>query len=283
MRTWHSYIGGFIGFFLGIQTGSILLALIGASIGSGIGRTIAGLSGAQQSGFRGTGFQGHPGGFSASQQSSRIFFNSIFSMIGKLAVADGGIGAEEREVISRFMRSDMRLDPSSQQAAMDIFNAAARSGESFESYARQFQQAFAGNAQFSELVLDILFRVASADGKFHPEEEKLIQQACTIFGYSQTSYDRLKNRYMAGGGSSSSSYGSAGQTSSFSSASYSILGCTPSDSDEVVRKAYRQKVNEFHPDKIAAKGLPEEFTEFAKGRFQEIQNAWDSIRKERAL
>ena len=40
-------------------------------------------------------------------------------------------------------------------------------------------------------------------------------------------------------------------------------------------------VKEFHPDTIMAKGLPEEFIQFATQRFQEIQEAYESIRKER--
>jgi len=164
------------------------------------------------------------------------------------------------------MRQDLRLDSVSQQAAMEIFNVAARSGEPFESYARQFYQAFSGNPQFIELLLDILLRVAVSDGSLHPEEERMILEAVRIFGYSQTSYERLKSKYK--------------QTSS---ASYSILGCSSSDPDNVVKKAYRTKASEFHPDRVAAKGLPEEFTQFANDRFREIQEAWESIKKERNL
>ena len=55
----------------------------------------------------------------------------------------------------------------------------------------------------------------------------------------------------------------------------------PSESD--VRKAYRKKASEYHPDKIAAKGLPEEFNELANSKFQEIQQAWESIREARGF
>ncbi|MDA3955598.1 TerB family tellurite resistance protein [Oceanispirochaeta sp.] len=276
----RGFIGGVIGFILGLMSGLPFMGIIGAVIGSSIGRSLSFQSGSsRQYNF----FQGRSGGmgqqsYSGALNSGQVFFSSVFSMLGKLSIADGSISESEKNTISNFMRTDLRLDPVSQQSAMDIFNAAIRSGNSFESYARQFYQSFAGNAQFTELVLDILLRVAASDGKIHREEERLIQEAVGIFGYSQTSYDRLKSRYGLGGS------GAAGMGgASTSSASYGILGCSPSDEDDVIRKAYRKKVSEFHPDKISAKGLPEEFTKFANERFNEIQQAWDSIRKERNL
>ncbi len=274
MRGLEGFIGGLIGFILGFMSGIPFMGIIGALIGSSIGRSFAG-GGRSSSQFRGNPFQGMGGqyqrqqtSFAEHQNTSRVFFSSLFSMLGKISAADGQISEEEKQTISQFMRHDLRLDPVSQQAAMEIFNAAVRSGESFDSYARRFYAAFKGNAQFIELLLDILLRVAAADGRIHPEEEKLIQQAVSIFGYTQTSYDRLKSKYVQ---------------STSSSGAYSILGCSPSDSDSDIRKAYRTKVNEFHPDRIAAKGLPEEFTQFANERFREIQEAWESIRKERNL
>jgi DnaJ like chaperone protein len=40
-------------------------------------------------------------------------------------------------------------------------------------------------------------------------------------------------------------------------------------------------VKEYHPDMIASKGLPEEFTKLAEDKFREIQEAYDRVRKER--
>jgi len=262
------------------MSGLPFMGIIGAVIGSSIGRSLSFQAGPSQgaSFFRGQRSGGT--GYAAGLNSGKVFFSTVFSMLGKLSIADGSISESEKQTIYNFMRTDLRLDPVSQQSAMEIFNAAIRSGDSFESYARQFYQSFQGNAQFTELVLDILLRVASADGTVHQEEEKLIRQAVNIFGYSQTSYDRLRSRY---GFSGSSAGANTGGGSGAGAGAYGILGCSPDDPDDVVRKAYRKKVNEFHPDKIAAKGLPEEFTKFANERFNDIQAAWDDIRKERNL
>jgi DnaJ like chaperone protein len=42
-------------------------------------------------------------------------------------------------------------------------------------------------------------------------------------------------------------------------------------------------VKEYHPDKIASKGLPEEFTKFAQDKFREIQEAYNAVKQERGI
>jgi DnaJ like chaperone protein len=60
-----------------------------------------------------------------------------------------------------------------------------------------------------------------------------------------------------------------------------MLNCTPACSNEEIKSNYKKLVKDFHPDKIIAKGLPEEFVDFAAGRFREIQESYEKIRKER--
>jgi DnaJ like chaperone protein len=57
----------------------------------------------------------------------------------------------------------------------------------------------------------------------------------------------------------------------------------PDASDEEIKKHYRTLVKEFHPDRIAAKGLPDEFTDFAESKFREIQEAYEAVKKARGI
>jgi DnaJ like chaperone protein len=62
-----------------------------------------------------------------------------------------------------------------------------------------------------------------------------------------------------------------------------VLGVQPTDPDDVIKQQYRKLVQDYHPDKIISKGLPEEFVKFANDKFREIQQAYDTIRKERGI
>ena len=62
---------------------------------------------------------------------------------------------------------------------------------------------------------------------------------------------------------------------------YQVLGVDSSVSDAEVKTAYRRLMNRHHPDKLVAKGLPEEMMKLATDKTSEIQSAWEEIREYR--
>ena len=203
---------------------------------------------------------------SAGQESQLTFFVATFSMLAKLVKADGRILKEEIDTIEKFMLYDLNLDPESRRIARNVFNAALDSQESFQNFAAQFYNQFRSQYQMLDLMIDILIRVSVADGTLSESEEKLILTAVRIFNFSDEQYRQLKSRYVKDFGKH-----------------YGILGCDKNDSNEHVKQQYRKLVHDYHPDKIASKGLPEEFTKFANDKFREIQEAYNAIKQERGL
>ncbi len=256
MGWYGKLIGGAIGFtFLGGPFGAIL----GAAIGHSFDKRSEGQGGYSQSERASAG-----GSFTATDQAQMTFFVATFSMLGKLAKADGHVTQEEINTIDRFMTSTLRLGYQEKQFAMRIVNTAAGSSESFEKFAHQFYSSFRSQPQLINTMMDILLQVSIADKVLSPEEEKLINQAASIFNISSTALDNMKARYF----SSTEKY-------------YSVLGCRRSDTVETIKSTYKKLVKEYHPDIIASKGLPEEFTKFASEKFREINAAYEKIREER--
>jgi DnaJ like chaperone protein len=200
------------------------------------------------------------------EESQLAFFVGTFSMLAKLAKADGRVGQEEIDTIESFAVNDLGLTPASRDVAFNIFRAALNSPANFEDFALQFYGHFRNQPQMIEMMIDILLRVAAADGAIHLAEETLILSAARIFHFDQNRLSQLKSRYMA----SSDKY-------------YDLLGCSRQDSDETIKRHYRHLVQTYHPDKIAGKGLPDEFTQLAQDKFREIQEAYESIKKERNI
>jgi DnaJ like chaperone protein len=62
---------------------------------------------------------------------------------------------------------------------------------------------------------------------------------------------------------------------------YGVLGVTENATDAELKKAYRRLMSQHHPDKLVAKGLPEEMMRIAKEKTQEIQTAYDKVKKSR--
>jgi len=243
-------VGGTIGFALGGPLG----AIAGAAFGHAFDRNSA-IEGA-----------GDMPRLSANEQVNMTFFVAAFSMLAKLTRTDGHVSKEEIDSIERFMAQDLNLSPRSRNAAVDIFQSALDSPHSFQDYATQFYGQFRFQPQILEFMIDILFRVSTADGRLTEAEETLIRSAAGIFNFSDAQYTHIRSRY-------------ASDIDHF----YAILGASRSDSTETIKTSYRKLVSEYHPDKIASKGLPEEFTKFANDKFREIQEAYEQVKADKGF
>ena len=51
--------------------------------------------------------------------------------------------------------------------------------------------------------------------------------------------------------------------------------------DKELKRAYRKLMSENHPDKLIAQGVPEDMIKLATERSQEIQAAYEMIKKSR--
>jgi len=62
---------------------------------------------------------------------------------------------------------------------------------------------------------------------------------------------------------------------------YEILGISKNSSDEDVKKAYKELVSKYHPDRV--EHLGEDFKKIAHEKFVEIKNAYEEIKKLRGM
>ena len=65
-------------------------------------------------------------------------------------------------------------------------------------------------------------------------------------------------------------------------AAYELLGVQESVADQELKKSYRRLMNQHHPDKLVAKGLPEEMIDIATQKTQDIKAAYELIKKHRS-
>lgn len=244
------------------------MSWMGKILGGGLGFIVGGPIGAALGAAAGHQFDARSQGggiFSALENKQTIYFTATFSMLGKLAKADGVVTQQEVDVIDRVMRENLRLNPQARDLAIRIFNTAKESDEQFEDYARQFYAEFGKSQQVSASIIDLLLLVGYADGELGAEEEAMILQAVNIFGL-QGQYQQLKGRFS----------GVPQDVNHY----YAILGAKRGDSIAAIKKKYRKLAMEYHPDRMASQGMAPELIATAEDKFKEIQNAMDVVEKD---
>jgi DnaJ like chaperone protein len=210
-------------------------------------------------------YQGDSGGFRPVEQAQAAYFISLFSVLGKLAKVDGVVNNEEIAVVEGFI-SMLRIPEDEKQFAKRIFIEARDSQYSIDDFAEQLYRMNRHQPIILISFMDLLFKMAAADGKLHENEDAALSRIRNIFCISEQQFNDIKTRYFK-------------DTDKY----YKILCCTPANSDQEIKSSYKRLIKDFHPDAVISKGLPEEFVQFATGRFREIQDAYEKIRKERAF
>ena len=111
----------------------------------------------------------------------------------------------------------------------------------------------------------------------------IFKQVCHALGINSFIFNQIHNRFIAQQQYYQQSHykSNTSYSSNNLKGAYDILGIDQNATDQEVKKAYRVLMNEHHPDKLVAKGLPEEMMAVAKEKTQEIQAAYDQIREAR--
>lgn len=265
MNWWGKIIGGLLGFMLGGPVG----ALIGGFLGHGVDQTRVQFVGV--------------GGAARARQ---VFFRTTFSVMGHLAKSDGRVS--EKEIgIARAAMDQMNLDEAQRREAIDLFTQGKDPDFPLDRTLTEFRQACGMHPNLVRMFVEILLRAAIVDGELSANEHRVLERICVHLGIPAAELDRLAafmGAAAAGGGGHRRANGHAARPGQGSLAeAYRILGIDRDASDSEVKKAYRRLMNQHHPDKLHARGLPEEMMEMAKEKTVEIRGAYDRIKEARGM
>jgi DnaJ like chaperone protein len=153
-----------------------------------------------------------------------------------------------------------------------IYNQAKVAARGFEPYARQIAALFGHDPVLLGEVLIGLFEVARADREITPAEVDFLRRVAAIFGFDLAAFEQLHARFAA-----------TARDLSGADDSYAMLGLARGARDEEIRQTYRKLVREHHPDRLVAKGMPEEMVAQANRTLAVINAAYDRIAKQRKL
>ncbi|SEK84240.1 co-chaperone DjlA [Nitrosovibrio tenuis] len=253
-----------IGALLGYYFLGIFGALLGYIVGSFIDRYIAYGAGAINP--------------LTNAHRQTVFIQTVFILMGKLAKADGHISQTEISHVEDFIQK-LGMTPEHRQQAIALFKQGAAADFDFEPQLNEFMAVCGHTNSLKQMLLVYLIVMAVSDARLDPAEESLLKSFALRLGYDQLAFRQLLDMIL------NQSHFAGGQPTSASALddAYKALGVTKESSDQEIKRAYRKLMSQYHPDKLMGQGLPEDMIKVATAQAQEVQAAYDLIKKSRNI
>ncbi len=194
-------------------------------------------------------------------ERSVAFTIAVIALGAKMAKADGHVTRDE---VTAF-REVFHIAPADEEKAAKVFNLARQDSAGYEAYAERIARMFVEEKAALEDLLEGLFHIAVADGIYHPAENDFLRRTAEIFGLGERCFRAIRAR----------------QVPDAEPDPYDVLGITPEMSLDEMRTRWRDLVRETHPDRMVARGVPEEAVKLATRRLAAINRAWEEVLQER--
>lgn len=221
-------------------------------------------------------------------QMERTFFETVFPLLGHIAKADGRVSTDEISGTEALM-SRMGLTEQTRQLAIQLFKKGIEPDFSVDETIRAFVHCCGNTNELKQILLVYLITLAFADGHLHDAEEKILSRVASDLGYSRFAFNHLLGMVKAqsyfyrenaaGSGYEGMGAGGAQPTKSELETAYAALGVKNTGTDAEIKRAYRKLMSEYHPDKLSGRGVPDDVVKVATERAQEIQTAYELIKK----
>ena len=250
-----------IGAIIGMLVGGVPGLIIGGMIGYGAGIVLR---------------QTVVGGLRVVQSQ---LLDSTFSVMGAVCKADKVVTRDEINAVEQIFRM-LNLHGEQRAQAKAAFNRGKQAGFDLDAAVDQFAGISRGRAPLLQLFLQLQCMAIAADGRIDPAEHAILVRIARRLGLNEADVSQLEALLRAGADTRSSR--SAKPTQDRLADAYAALGVKPETSAAEIKRAYRKLISQNHPDKLAARGLPESMRAVAEERSREINSAYDLIKAARS-
>ncbi len=256
-------IGGVIGLLVAGVVGLVIGVVVGHAFDRGLAQTLR---------------------FGSPENIERIkasFFETTFLLSGHLAKVDGVISRQEIDHTEQLF-VQMGLGAEQRRRAIELFRQGSASDFQLEATVQSFLQTCGSQRQLQQTLLLFLISLALADHKIEPGEHAALVRIANLMGLGAAQLEQLLRMARA----QEHFHGEGGFTAQPGTSlddAYDALGVASDVGDKELKRAYRKLMSENHPDKLMARGVPEDMVKLATERSQEIQAAYEMIKKQRGL
>jgi DnaJ like chaperone protein len=262
MAMWGKLLGTCFGFMFGRWLGAALGFYLGHMFDKSLKKDFDKVGGFQ--------------GFNREELHERqaLFFSSCFAVMGHIAKSNGRVSEIHIKAATVFM-DEMQLFGEDRKEAQRAFNSGKASEFSLKEAVQDVKEAFGRRFDLLQLFLGIsnshylfILKRYQAEFQFRQQRQHYQQQQ-----QSQNQSHYKESQQRSSGGQSAGT-----QTISRASA-LAVLGLSAEASEKEIKRAYRKLMSQHHPDKLVSQGLPKHMMELAKKKSQDIQAAYEYLKK----
>jgi DnaJ like chaperone protein len=259
-----SWTGKFLGAVLGSVVGGPVGAVVGVFLGHQFDR---GVSERQTRDWRGVG---------------RVFFETTFSVMGHVAKADGRVTEAEIQA-ARGIMGRMRLDAAQVEEAVRLFREGKAPDWPLEDHVQRLTRACGQRRSLRRAFLEIQMEAALSSGSLSADTRAALWRVARALDLSRVEMAQIEALLRMARDAHGPHGGAVADQRPSLAQAYRVLGLAAEASDSDAKLAYRRLMNQHHPDKLRARGMPDSMIPVAEEKTREIRAAWEIVRAARGL
>ena len=210
------------------------------------------------------------------------FLETTFAVMGALSKADSVVTREEiRAAEALFDR--LRLSSAQREKAKAAFNRGKAPDFDLDGEVDRFARIARGRVFLLQLFLQAELMAVAADGRVHEAEHAMLVRVARRLGLSERDVAQLEALLRAAAQGPFAEEARRPSPRQKLDDAYAALGLAPGATESEIKRAYRRLVSQNHPDKLAAKGLPESMRSIAEEKTRELNAAYDLIKEARGF
>ena len=216
----------------------------------------------------------------SSMGVQEAFFRGTFLVMGHIAKADGRVSEHEIRA-ARAIMSEFQLGEREVQFAINLFTQGKARDFPLETTLQQLRRLCRDRPDLCRMFIQIQLQAALWSGSFNPAARQIMARVAAALGVS--AYEVVQMEALLRMQQSSRQPAESRAKIDKVAEAYEVLGVTRAASDAEVTKAYRRLMNQNHPDKLVARGLPESMMKVAEEKTRQVRAAYEVLREARAM
>jgi DnaJ like chaperone protein len=210
---------------------------------------------------------------------SKILFRQsglghFIALVAKVAKSDGRVSELEAQLISMMFDDISKIfieKDKTRGILKEIFNEEKQSVDDTKEVAKSLNKLLGASRLKRRQFVEFLIQLAFVDNGLSSDEDKILRVIVYELQIAPSEYETMLQKFenMRKGQPKSMRLEDA----------YKILGVNESDDFNIIKKAYRNLVREYHPDIMVAQEKDAAYIEEATAKMQEINQAYQVLKE----